>query len=80
MLAMVDRFLFLQKAVSIALADLSIETNLTEDVFVIFEQVQFALEPLNLGVKAMCRQGSTLISADAIFRCSVFRCHFYLLS
>ena len=68
MLAMIDRFLFLRKAVSKALVDVSIKTNLTRDDFIFLEQVQFALEPLKLGVEAICLQGSTLVSADAIFR------------
>ena len=68
MLAMIDRFLFLQIAVSKALVVLSIETNLTEDDFVLLEQVQFALEPLKLGVEALCLQDSTLLSADPILR------------
>ena len=64
---MIDRFLFLRKAVSNALADLSIDSNLTEGNFVLLEQVQFALEPLKLDVEALCRQNSILISASAIF-------------
>ena len=68
MLAMIDRFLFLRKAVSKALVDLSIEANLTEDDFVLFELVEFALEPLKLGFEAMYRQYSALLSADTIFR------------
>ena len=49
------------------LVDLSIETNLTEDNFVLLEQVQFASEPLKLGVESFRRQDSTLLSTDAIF-------------
>ena len=67
MLAIISRFLFLQKAVSKVLVNLSIETNLIEDDFVLLEQVQFALEQLKVGVEALCRQDSTLHSADAIF-------------
>ena len=42
-LAMIDRFLLLQKTVSKALLDLSTETNLSEDDFVLLK------EPLKLG-------------------------------
>ena len=57
----------MRKAVDKALVDLSIETNLTEDDFVLLEQVRFALEPLKLGVEALYQQDSTLLSVDAIF-------------
>ena len=59
---MIDRPLFLPKAVIKALVDLSVEANLTDDDFVLLEQVQFALEPLKLGVEPLCRQDSTLLS------------------
>ena len=68
---MIDRFLFLRKVVSKALVDVPIEKNLTEDDFDLLEQVQFALEPLKLGVEGLWRQDSTLLSADATF-CFIF--------
>ena len=67
-LAMVERFLYLRKCITKALVDLSIRLNISDEEFMLLEDLKAALEPIKLAVEALCRQDATILTADGIFR------------
>jgi hypothetical protein len=68
MMAMIERFLLLRKAVGKALVDLGKNMDLSEDEFELLSDLTSALKPIQLGVEALSRRDATLLTADGVFR------------
>ena len=67
MFQMIERFIFLKKCIFKALLDLSIAHDITQAEFLFLDEMKAALKRVKLAVEAMCRQNTTLLTAEGIF-------------
>lgn len=65
---MLDRFILLRTCISKALIDINSDLFFSEDEWSKLVELKSCLEPLKLGVEALCRQDATLITAEATLR------------
>ena len=64
----IERFIGLKRCISKALLDLSIEYDISTAEFLFLTELKYGLEPIKLGVDALCREGVTLLTAEGIFQ------------
>ena len=67
LISMIDRFLTVRKPLCKAMIDINTSTEICERDWQVLENVLSILKPIEMGILALCKRESTLLSAEGIF-------------
>ena len=64
---MIDRFLSVRKPLCKAMIDIGMGFEICERDWLVLENIASTLKPIEMGILALCKRESTLLSAEGIF-------------